>query len=195
MIWMVTLALVAAVAAVATFAPLATARRALRMGVRADGTPSPRRHKRERAHARRALARGVVLPLAAVAALGTGMVLVDALVPWSSLAVVFGRNTPETTVMSEALVEAFRQGERDAALVAEWTGEPAARPRGVVPFLMDHWPVNLAFALVLLASLWKVYRRAVRERLAYQAGVRARRREYAQRDVRSQDHAAAEPPR
>ena len=195
MIWMVALALVAAVAIVATFAPIATARRALRMGVRADGTSSPRRDQRERAHARRALARGAVLPLAALAALGTGMVLVDALVPWSSLAVVFGGHTPETDIMSEELVEAFRQGEHDAAVLAEWTGEPAARPRGVVPFLMDHWPVNLAFALVLLASLWKVYRRAVRERLAYQAGVRVRRRVYAQWDVRSLDRPTADPPR
>lgn len=162
------------------------------LGRRADGSESAVRTAREAGHRRRVWKRGVIYPVAAVAALAAAGVLADIYTPWTRLALVFGTATSETALLSETQVERVRQQEARNRLLEESREDvplapPPGRGDGLMPFLLEHWPLRPLWLLALAVALWRVYRHAAATHAAYDTALRARHREYVSYDLSSHD--------
>jgi hypothetical protein len=196
MIWFVVIALVAVGAFIAAYAPYQTVRDARDLRLRADGTVSEARERREAEHRKRMLKSVVALPLLITLGVAGGMVALDAYLPFSPVADVFGPVSSETATVSEELIRSFEeeleaQRREEQLALPDTSGLDLPESQSSFEFFTTHWPLRIVFLFVLAILLMRMHRRVMNARRAYDAGVADRRREYRKIDLKKMREASA----
>lgn len=189
MLWLYALPFLLLLGGAALRLPYDALAHARRNTLRADGSRSERRTRREASHALGLLWRAAGVPLAVMLVAAGGMRAVHLWVmPDVSLAPIFGDYHPETSLHApdlEAWEEAIEATRRERAFRAwrEAQGLDAPTTPSLGEQMAEHWPLHAVFPLLLLAfALWYVLRVVPGAADAYRAGVLGRGTEYLRRD-------------